>query len=659
MESEDEAAVDSPDDSTHGHDSEKTCHTSKQDARFRHKSDVYIAEGVYTDCENILKQFLAKQTSTFEDFATIWQEKKFSLIYSGRDSYSELLEFSEEALTIAKSFILPPHSQIKRIGALYLMYGLYTQQPYQDIAKFRVTPQEWSVILKFVESLKAHGFIDANYIFHKMCLDGAFMTVAFTREYGLERNYRKYLTTWQARDKELEPGVTFSLENLMGRVYRGSLKSAADKLRTKYNNIKKILADKQDTKFQSLNGTEKELEQVMVDNILCTTDGFSQDLGEAKKFSDLGGGRRSIINKAFSLKSKQRGSHRTLLDTLDASEPSTSQANSEKTANSTDLNVELESDSEGFDLEHILHPPSLRNSKKLKSRTLSQGKSQDQEKLPSTGHKRKGPRSYDFAYEEVTGMKTKYHRRSTVSSSEVVKEIDSCQSAESVLTIKLDDVAPPPGMPESAEIAKFKSPTSVKGRRKGKQNSSVTVQPSDKGDECSTVAGTLPSLSAISTPVKIKNKGIEKLSTEKDLINNKAESSSTVKNSHSSVDDISTPPQTKKRGGKKAQVKNDLTSTMSPKKSCLKVEVPGNKGKKSTRRSKSALDITESCSTSETPEVSPTKSTRRSAKSCALNINDSCSSPEIPEVTPTKSTRRSAKSSASNINVPCPSSETL
>ena len=85
-------------------------------------------------------------------------------------------------MAIAKSFILPPHNQIKRIGALYLMYGLYTQQPVRGNSKFRVTPQEWSVILKFVENLKAHGFIDANYIFHKMCLEGAFLTVAFPRE---------------------------------------------------------------------------------------------------------------------------------------------------------------------------------------------------------------------------------------------------------------------------------------------------------------------------------------------------------------------------------------------------------------------------------------------------------------------------------------------
>lgn len=97
-----------------------------------------------------------------------------------------MFEFTEEALTIAKSFMLPPHSKVKRIGALYLMYGLYTQQPFCGVVKFRFTPPEWSILLKFVENLKAHGFIDANYIFYKMCIDGAFLTVAYSREVTIQ-----------------------------------------------------------------------------------------------------------------------------------------------------------------------------------------------------------------------------------------------------------------------------------------------------------------------------------------------------------------------------------------------------------------------------------------------------------------------------------------
>ena len=46
---------------------------------------------------------------------------------------------------------------------------------------------------------------------------------------------------WPSRDQESDPSSIFSLETLMGRVYRGSLKAAADKCRNKYNSIKQIL----------------------------------------------------------------------------------------------------------------------------------------------------------------------------------------------------------------------------------------------------------------------------------------------------------------------------------------------------------------------------------------------------------------------------------
>lgn len=49
---------------------------------------------------------------------------------------------------------------------------------------------------------------------------------------------------WPARDKELDPSSTFSLETLMGRVYRGSLKAVADECLSKYNSIKQSLEGK-------------------------------------------------------------------------------------------------------------------------------------------------------------------------------------------------------------------------------------------------------------------------------------------------------------------------------------------------------------------------------------------------------------------------------
>jgi len=51
------------------------------------------------------------------------------VVCSGLNSFAELLEFTEEALSISKQLFLPPNSDISRIGALYLVYGVYTQQP--------------------------------------------------------------------------------------------------------------------------------------------------------------------------------------------------------------------------------------------------------------------------------------------------------------------------------------------------------------------------------------------------------------------------------------------------------------------------------------------------------------------------------------------------
>lgn len=56
----------------------------------------YIATGVKTDCNNLLKKFIATESVRFEEFVKIWQDMHFSYIYCGRVSFAELYEFIEE-----------------------------------------------------------------------------------------------------------------------------------------------------------------------------------------------------------------------------------------------------------------------------------------------------------------------------------------------------------------------------------------------------------------------------------------------------------------------------------------------------------------------------------------------------------------------------------
>lgn len=49
---------------------------------------------------------------------------------SGRNIKSEIKEFTEEVLHIAKELVININNEFsKRVGALYLLYGLYFLQP--------------------------------------------------------------------------------------------------------------------------------------------------------------------------------------------------------------------------------------------------------------------------------------------------------------------------------------------------------------------------------------------------------------------------------------------------------------------------------------------------------------------------------------------------
>ena len=51
------------------------------------------------------------------------------LSFRGRESFKELLEFSEELVVLTKKFLEPVHSDRRRIGALYTLYSLYYKHP--------------------------------------------------------------------------------------------------------------------------------------------------------------------------------------------------------------------------------------------------------------------------------------------------------------------------------------------------------------------------------------------------------------------------------------------------------------------------------------------------------------------------------------------------
>lgn len=92
-----------------------------------------------------------------------------------------MLEFCEEALTIAKQIMLSSMDVIDQVAGLYLLYGLYYKIPVENV-KIRVTLKEWQTFLSFHDKIREEGFFDTSYIFVKLVTDNAFHHCLFGNE---------------------------------------------------------------------------------------------------------------------------------------------------------------------------------------------------------------------------------------------------------------------------------------------------------------------------------------------------------------------------------------------------------------------------------------------------------------------------------------------
>ncbi|KAL8615805.1 hypothetical protein ACOMHN_048513 [Nucella lapillus] len=140
------------------------------------------ATGIQSDFEKILTTFVETKSVRYEDFAKIWREKKLSLICAGRSSDRETVEFMEECMKVAVKMLLPPYGFQARVGALYLLYGLYLTQPCLPKVKIRVTREDWEHVKSLEDEFKRQSHHDTNFILQKLLLDGAFYFCAVAQE---------------------------------------------------------------------------------------------------------------------------------------------------------------------------------------------------------------------------------------------------------------------------------------------------------------------------------------------------------------------------------------------------------------------------------------------------------------------------------------------
>ncbi|XP_053141729.1 snRNA-activating protein complex subunit 1 isoform X2 [Hemicordylus capensis] len=137
--------------------------------------------GLRTDCEGLLQHFQNADSVRFEDFALLWKQHRFHTIFYGKIRPLEQTKFSKEALALVWPYFLPPHAFQIRVGALYLLYGLYNMQLCQPKQKIRVSLKDWEEVQKFQQELLDARHYDAAYVFRKLRVDKAFYFTAMPK----------------------------------------------------------------------------------------------------------------------------------------------------------------------------------------------------------------------------------------------------------------------------------------------------------------------------------------------------------------------------------------------------------------------------------------------------------------------------------------------
>ncbi|NWS35315.1 SNPC1 protein, partial [Polioptila caerulea] len=101
--------------------------------------------------------------------------------FSGRVRALERNKLTKKTLDVAQQYFFPPYSFQIRVGALYLLYGLYNAQLCQPKQKVRIALKDWPEIQKFHQDLLDSQHYDAAYIFRKMRLARAFHFTAMPK----------------------------------------------------------------------------------------------------------------------------------------------------------------------------------------------------------------------------------------------------------------------------------------------------------------------------------------------------------------------------------------------------------------------------------------------------------------------------------------------
>ncbi|XP_062858584.1 snRNA-activating protein complex subunit 1a [Trichomycterus rosablanca] len=144
-----------------------------------------------SDCEELLGRFQQTESVRYEDFAATWRSLDFSNVFYGMTARHEKRPFCRLVFTVVYDYFLPPYSFQIRVGALYMIYGLYYTQPVWPREKVWIAQKDWVHVQRFVSDAVSCQHLDVVYIYRKLVSEKAFLYTAMPKQlvFDSKRNF--------------------------------------------------------------------------------------------------------------------------------------------------------------------------------------------------------------------------------------------------------------------------------------------------------------------------------------------------------------------------------------------------------------------------------------------------------------------------------------
>jgi len=210
------------------------------------RKDQSIAAGLEEDVDVIIYkvfyEFEKNSGPRFNIFTEVWHQTGVGLIFSGRESFREMFEFTEELFLKVKKYAFSllggkTNHALVRYAAIYLLYSLYFKQPCRPRVKIRLLKDELNDLLMTTNMAKQEHHWDVLYAWSKLFTSHAFHYVACQSQMGLE-------VALQMEQKEVEEKNTSGNREdyFKSKEFLGVMKKMG-KAHSKYMSMKTSLAE--------------------------------------------------------------------------------------------------------------------------------------------------------------------------------------------------------------------------------------------------------------------------------------------------------------------------------------------------------------------------------------------------------------------------------